>query len=206
MEEFKIPEGYVRLSDGTLKPKELIKEYDLLKDDIVESLFTKAKDIQGILECFRREAIEEIQVLVKCLEDEYCVKSSSKKGNYTITGIDGSKKIAVASSDFIAFNERTALVQQLLEEYVLQITENSGVEIKEIVARALQVDKEGNFSASKLLPLLQYEFDNETWKKAMSILKESIYVTKAKSYIRFYERDPITNEFILIPLDIAKTS
>ena len=51
---------------------------------------------------------------------------------------------------------------------------------------------------------MKLKIEDEDWKKAMHVIKESLSVESTKSYVRFKKRNELTGEMEPIHLDIAK--
>jgi len=54
-----------------------------------------------------------------------------------------------------------------------------------------------------VLALRRLKIDDENWGKAMTLIADAMKVVSSKSYLRFYERDDVSGEYLPIQLDIA---
>jgi hypothetical protein len=68
---------------------------------------------------------------------------------------------------------------------------------------AFQVDREGKISTGRVLGLRRLDIKDETWTRAMAAISDSMNVASTKPYVRFYERDERTGEYMSISLDVA---
>ena len=77
-------------------------------------------------------------------------------------------------------------------------------ELKAIVTDAFKVNKEGKVDKDRILGLRRFQFDDDRWKRAMQAISDSVRVTRSKEYIRFYRRPAPDQDFVQIPLDLAR--
>lgn len=199
-----IPDGYVEDAKGHLVPIGMLTEYDKLKDEFILGIVAQAEAISCDLEAFKKSVINDTKALVDTARNEYGIKNANTKGNITISTFDGRYQVAVRMNDTLEFNEKLAIAKEQIDEYLRELTENAPDELKMLVAQAFEVDKKGNVSTSKVLPLLRLPIHHEKWEKAMLILKESITVSGSKAYIHIKKRDDATGEMKVIPLDSSK--
>ena len=67
----------------------------------------------------------------------------------------------------------------------------------------LQVDKQGSVNTERILNLRTLKIEDAKWLSAMQAIDDSMKVTSTKPYIRFYELDERSGDFVAIPLDVA---
>ncbi|STU38661.1 Protein of uncharacterised function (DUF3164) [Klebsiella pneumoniae] len=170
---------------------------------MVGEIVTKAIELNKLMADFKAMAFSDIAAFVDLSANEYGVTVGGKKGNVTLFTFDGRYKIQRAMADRMQFDERIQAAKALIDECLNEWTENASKEIKAIINRAFDVDKEGKISVSAVLSLRRYEFDDERWKKAMVIIGESLQVLNTSSYIRIYERVGDNGQYRPIPLDMA---
>jgi hypothetical protein len=183
------PEGYMEDSQGRLVPREMIKEVDLVRNDLVMELISKAQTLAGVLAKFKADAMDDIQAFCELSGEKYGAHLGGKKGNVTLFSYDGRYKMLRAIDDSITFDERLQAAKSLIDDCLKRWTENGSVELRTIVNDAFQVDKAGKINTNRILGLRRLEISDETWKQAMQAISDSVQVINSKSYIRFYERE-----------------
>ncbi|HHB8351540.1 TPA: DUF3164 family protein [Klebsiella pneumoniae] len=198
-----VPADYWVDAKGALIPEKLLKPIDKVRDALVGEIVTKAIELNKLMADFKAMAFSDIAAFVDLSANEYGVTVGGKKGNVTLFTFDGRYKIQRAMADRMQFDERIQAAKALIDECLNEWTENASKEIKAIINRAFDVDKEGKISVSAVLSLRRYEFDDERWKKAMVIIGESLQVLNTSSYIRIYERVGDNGQYRPIPLDMA---
>ena len=191
---------------GEKMHKSMITPDKQLKDELVEKLVLRAKEVQAVLADFKKEAAEEIDAYFELLLQKYGMdaKKGSKKGNFTLENFSGTAEIKVAVNDTISFDEKLNIAKAKIDECLHELTKNASAEIKTLITKAFEVDKKGNVNAKKILALKSYDISHPLWIEAMAIIDESIEIVSSKSYIRFYEREDITKPYVQISLDFAK--
>src|SRR5690606_33733777 len=101
-----IPDGYKEDSSGALRPVDSIKQIDLLRDELVASIFHKAEFLNDLLRKFKEETLAEIEAFISLSASEYNVKIGGKKGNVSLTSYDGQYRVMRANQDCMTFDER----------------------------------------------------------------------------------------------------
>ena len=188
---------------GALVPVSAIRPIDLMRDDLVNELFAAIEPKAQAYAESKQKGIETVRTFVDVSAAEFDVKPS-KKGNVTLTSLDGKRRVLVAMQDVLTFDERLhaakALIDQCLEEYSIGANAN----LKVIVQQAFDVNKEGNISTSKVLALRSYNIQDEKWQRAMRALTDSLTVHVSREYIRLYRRDEASGEYVRVDADTGR--
>lgn len=198
-----IPEGYKQDHKGHLIPVNQIKPVDLLRDDLVKKIVDEAKATQKQLREFKLNAFSEVADFIELSAEQYGVKVGGNKGNATFFSFDGKYKIQRAVNENMTFDEGILAAKALIQECLDDWTQDANGNLKALVNRAFEVDKEGNLSTNRILGLRRVQInDDPRWQKAMDAISNSLQVIDSKSYIRIYERDD-NGKYQPISLDIA---
>lgn len=188
---------------GALVPVSAIRPIDLMRDDLVNELFAAIEPKAQAYAESKQKGIETVRTFVDVSAAEFDVKPS-KKGNVTLTSLDGKRRVLVAMQDVLTFDERLhaakALIDQCLEEYSIGANAN----LKVIVQQAFDVNKEGNISTAKVLALRSYNIQDEKWQRAMRALTDSLTVHVSREYIRLYRRDEASGEYVRVDADTGR--
>ncbi|MDO0944629.1 DUF3164 family protein [Chromohalobacter israelensis] len=198
-----IPEGYRTDAKGRLIPEDTIKPIDKARDEIVQELVTKARELNRALGQFKAAAFGDIESFVQLSAEEYGVSVGGRKGNVTLVSFDGQYKIQRAIQDYITFDERLEAAKSLIDECLRDWTDGARSEVKVIVQDAFRTDKQGNLRTGAVLALRRHDFDDPRWLKAMDAISDAVQVTGSKSYVRIYERVGDSDQYRPISLDIA---
>lgn len=191
---------------GRLCPRHLVKPVDIARDDVVRELITIARRRSEGLAGFKRFIEGEIAAFVDLSAEQYGARLGGRRGNVSLLSYDGCLKVTRQIADRLTFDERLQAAKVLVDECLTQWSEGSDDKIRLIVQDAFQVDTKGRISTERVLGLRRLEIDDEKWRVAMTALSDSIQIESSTSYIRFYERDSVEDEWRCISLDFANVS
>lgn len=197
-----IPPGYRKNAKGDLVAESNIKEVDILRDETVNELAAKAKDVSALVAKFKGEAMGEVEAFVETSAEKYDAKLGGKKGNVTLYSFDGQYKVVRQIAEHITFDERLQAAKALIDECLREWTAEGRDEVKTIINDAFRVDQEGKINVGRILGLRRLDISDERWGKAMTAIGDSLQVVGSKPYIRFYERQK-DDSYKPISLDIA---
>lgn len=188
---------------GHLVPVEQVSDYDKVKDKLVRELFDDAVDLSKILAEFKRTTMDNLMAFIELAHEQYGAKVGGNKGNVQIVSFDGRLRVQLTVADCVAFDERLKVAKSLIDECLNSWTENARPEVRTLINKAFEVDKKGDVSPSKVLPLLQLEIKDERWLEAMTAIKDSLTVQYSKQYVRFHQRSGPDGKWEAIKLDLA---
>lgn len=196
------PKGYMRRADGTLVPESKVKAVDKDRNEVVLQLIAEAHSASATLAAFKLIAMQAVQDFVDRSLSEYSAKWGGLKGNVTLTSYDGKYKVVRQIQEHIVFDERLQAAKALIDGCITRWSKGSNANIKAIVNRAFQVDKEGLISTGKVLSLRSLDIEDPEWDQAMRAIGDSMQVVSTKAYLRFYERNE-AGGYDPINLDVA---
>lgn len=203
MSKKEIPPGYWEDARGNLTPISKIKAVDKDRTQVVEALVAMAKEEQSKLTVFKLNTMAAVQEFIERSLAEYDTKTGGAKGNVTLTSYDGRFKVVRQIQDTLVFDERLQAAKTLVDECIQEWSKGSKAEIKALINDAFNVDQAGKINTGRVLGLRRLDIDDERWQRAMKAIGDSMKVASSKPYIRFYERDETSGEYIAIALDLA---
>jgi len=195
---------YMADAKGALVPVETIKPADKLEDEQVRKIMGYARDLSAQIARFRGHTMTDLGELDALLDQEYGAKKGGKKGNRTYQTFDGLMKVQVQVSDFVDFGPQLQVAKTLIDECLNEWSEDSRPEIRAIVTRAFNTDKEGQINRSEIFMLMRLDIADERWKRAIDAIRDAMRVTGSKEYVRFYERKSVTDGWKAVTIDLAK--
>jgi hypothetical protein len=195
---------YMADAKGSLVPLEMVKPADKLEDETVRKIMGYARDLSAQIARFRGHTMTDLGEFDALLEQEYGTKKGGKKGNRTYQTFDGLMKVSVSVADFVDFGPQLQVAKTLIDECLNEWSADSRPEIRAIVTRAFNTDKEGQINRSEIFMLLRLQIDDERWLSAMEAIRDAMRVTGSKEYVRFYERRRITDGWQAVTIDLAK--
>ncbi len=198
-----IHKGYWQDAKGNLIPEGNVKPIDKVQHELVTRMCKLAKDQAAVLATFKRITADELAAFVSLSGSEYGVQVGGEKGNVTLISFDGRYKLMRQVSDTITFGPQLLAAKQLIDNCVHRWAEGANDNIRALVNHAFQADKTGKINTDRVLALRQLEIKDEEWQSAMRAIADSIQTLSSKSYIRYYERNETTGEYLPIVLNVA---
>ena len=195
---------YMADAKGSLVPVEAVKPADKLEDETVRKIMDFARELSAQIGRFRGHTFTDLGEFDALLEQDYGAKRGGRKGNRTYQTFDGCQKVQVQVSDFIDFGPQLQIAKGLIDECLNEWAADSRPEIRAVVTRAFNTDKEGHINRSEIFMLLRLDIEDERWVKAMEAIRAAMRVTGSKTYIRFYERPALDAEWKAVTIDIAR--
>lgn len=180
--------SYMQDAKGALVPVALVKPVDKLMDELVRKMIGYASDLSDQIARFRGHCFDDLGSFQALIAQEHGANVGGAKGNVTLTSFDGTMKVQFQVADLLDFGPELQAAKALVDECLNEWTEGSRDEVRALVTRAFQVDKEGKINRSELFMLLRVAIDDARWQRAMEAIHESIRVIGSKTYIRFYRR------------------
>ncbi|WP_149981115.1 DUF3164 family protein [Pseudoalteromonas rhizosphaerae] len=200
-----VPDGYLKDGKGNLVAIANIKQTDLIKDEFVKKAIDKAVEMQEALAEFKQSLMAEADDFIELLAQEHGVNLGGKKGNVTLRTFDSQLKVTLQTQERIELGPELTLAKQLIDQCLDEWTEGGNQNIKAIVSKTFNTDKQGSLNPQRILALRKLEISDDSgkWTKAMNIIAESVGVVDSCRFIRFYKQDDNGIEQA-ISLDIAK--
>lgn len=195
--------GYWQDAKGNLIPEAKVKTIDKVQHELVNRLAKMAKDMSAVLASFKRTTADELAAFVSLSGSEYGVQVGGDKGNVTLLSFDGKFKVVRQVSDSISFGPQLLAAKQLIDSCVHRWADGANDNIRALVNHAFQTDKTGQINTARVLALRQLDIKDEEWQRAMQAIADSIQTMSSKPYLRFYERNDTTGEYLPIVLSVA---
>ncbi|MDY4480268.1 MAG: DUF3164 family protein [[Pasteurella] aerogenes] len=196
---------YWQDAKGGLTPDELVKPIDKERDALVQEWIEKGKALSQQIAEFKGCVFGDIQAFIELSAEKYDAKLGGNKGNITLFSYDGKYKIQRAINDHLQFDERIQAAKVLIDECLNEWSVGSRPELKALIERAFNVDKEGNLNTSRILGLRRVDIQDPRWLNAMQAISESVQIVSSKAYVRLYERVGDSDQYVPISLDIASS-
>ena len=195
---------YMADARGSLTPIENVKAADKLEDETVRKIMEFARELSDRIARFRGHTFTDLGEFDALLAQEYGAARGGKRGNRTYQTFDGCLKIQVQVADFIDFGPQLQVAKTLIDECLNEWSADSGPEIRAVVTRAFNTDKEGKINRSEIFMLLRLDIEDARWLEAMRAIRDAMRITGSKQYIRFYERARPTDAWRAVTIDLAK--
>lgn len=195
---------YMPDAKGNLVPVETIRPADRLEDETVRKIMSFADELSAQISRFRGHTMTDLGEFDALLSQEYGTTKGGPKGNRTYQTFDGLMKVSVQVSDFVDFGPQLQVAKKLLDECLNEWAADSRPEIRAIITRAFNTDKEGKVNRSEIFMLLRLDIEDQRWQEAMRAIRDAMRVTGSKEYVRFHRRSKVTDSWEAVTIDLAK--
>ena len=196
------PKGFRMDADGNLMREDRIKQMDLERDQVTKDLFRYALEVSDRLEGLYWVLQDEVARFVDHAIAQYGKSLGGKKGNVTLFSYDRRIKIERSRQDKLTFNQNLLAAKAMIDDCIKRWSKGSNRNLQTIVQGAFKTDKNGRFSAAKVLGLRKHNIDDDMWKQAMQALADAIETDSTAEYFRIYWRDE-NGSYHQLPLDLA---
>lgn len=197
--------NYMPDAKGSLVPVELVKPADKLEDEVVRKIVAFAVSLSDQIARFRGHTMTDLGEFDALLAQEYKATIGGKKGNRTYQTFDGLMRVQVAVADFVEFGPQLQIGKAKLDEIMNEWSADTRPEIRAIITKAFNTDKEGQVSRSDIYTLLRLDIDEPRWQEAMRAIRDAMRITGSKEYVRFYRRATLKDAWQPITIDLAAT-
>ena len=195
---------YMRDGRGALIPVALIKPTDKLIDQTVRTIMGYAIPLSEQVSRFKEHTFDDLGALEALLDEKYGARLGGAKGNKTLMSHDTLFKVTVQVADNITFGPELQVAKGLIDECLNEWAEGARDEIRTIVTRAFNTDKEGQINRTEIFMLLRLEIRDPRWVSAMEAIRDSMRVVGSKTYVRCYRRAAIDAQWEAVTIDLAK--
>ncbi|MEN2979969.1 DUF3164 family protein [Tistrella bauzanensis] len=195
---------YLRDGKGGMRAIEVIRPQDLLQDQLVRSEFGWALALAEQVKRFKGHAYEQLGAFDALLAEKYGVAKGGTKGNRSYATYDGLMQIEVRVHDRIVFGPEMQIAKALMDECLNEWAADTRAELRSLVTRAFETDKEGSINRSHVFSLLQIESDDPRFQRGQQAIRDAIRVVGARQYIRYLMRDNADAPWTAVTIDLAK--
>ncbi|WP_444455322.1 DUF3164 family protein [Rhodobacter capsulatus] len=196
--------AYMTDAKGALMPVELIKAQHVLEDETVRKIMGFALALSAQVTRFKEHTYEDLGAFDAILEQDYSLTKGGPKGNRTYQSFDGLMKIEVRVNDLLDFGPELQIGKALLDECLNEWAAESRAEIRALITKTFNTDKEGQVSRSGLFTLLRLESKDERWNRAMDAIRDAIRTVGSKTYYRIQRREAPDAPWTSVTIDLAK--
>lgn len=195
---------HMRDAKGGLVPLKLVRAQDQLQDEVVRKIMGYAIALSDQVARFKAHTFDDIGGFEALLAQEYDAKVGGEKGNKTLMSFDGLFKVTVQVADNIVFGPELQTAKSLVDECLNEWAEGARDEIRAIVTRAFNTDKEGQINRSEIFMLLRLEIEDPRWQRAMKAIRDAMRIVGSKTYVRCYRRETFDGPWQAVSIDLAK--
>lgn len=195
---------YMRDGRGALVPVELIKPADKLEHETVREIMGFGIALSEQISRFKAHTFEDLGAFDALLAQDYGLTKGGPKGNRTYSSYDGLMRVSIRVADLIDFGPGLQTAKALIDECLNEWAADSRAEIRAIVTRAFNTDKEGQINRSEVFMLLRLDIADPRWQEAMRAIREAIRTVGSKTYVRLETRDAPDAPWQAVTIDLAR--
>ena len=205
-----LPAGYVRLANGNLAPTESVKEQDELEDAMVCDLHALMSGLIAGIEHVNGRVREDGAAFLDVLKTKYNVtrrgvstKAAGKadenaQPQMTLMSLDGSMKVVFDRDTRVSFGPDVVHAKELVFKYIADKSKGANQVLVDLAHQAFSNNKDGYIPVGKVAALWRVKCNDPDWTAAMTALKDALRPDGTRDYVRFYERDEDSGEWVLI--------
>lgn len=195
---------YMHDAKGGLIPTEMVKPQHQLEDETVRKIMGFWVALSDQVARHKAHVIEDIDAFVGVLEQEYGAGKGGKKGNMTLSTVDGLFKVEVRIADFIDFGPELQEAKKLVDQCLNEWSEDARPEIRAIITNAFHTDKAGMVNRAEIIKLTRLPIEDARWRRAMDAIRDAQRVVGSKTYIRCWQRKRFDAAWQPVTVDMAK--
>lgn len=195
---------YMADAKGSLVPVELIKPQHRLEDQTVRKILGFAQALSAQVKRFKEHTYEDLGSFDAILQENYGLTKGGPKGNRTYQTHDGLMKVEVRVADLLDFGPELQVAKALLDECLTEWSAESRPEIRALITKTFNTDKEGSVNRALVFTLINLDVDEPRWNNAMQALREAIRVVGSKTYYRIQVRESFDAPWTTVTIDLAK--
>jgi hypothetical protein len=200
--------------EGDFVSAEVMKEMNILNEEIAEGLCIEAIKLSEKIAQFRERAFRMMmyynhkknKIREKNMPKSQQSKGKPKKkkaGYATVTSFSGKYQVKVNAYPYYTFGDGFQVAKEMMAEVIHEsITGEFQQEVREIFDRAFAMDREGQVNLPQIMRLMDYNIPDERWQSGRKILMEELRVLKRQAHISFKVRDD-DDKLMSIPLNIS---
>lgn len=189
---------------GRLQPLSTVKPQDQLQDEVVRKIISYALELSAQIARFKGHSFEDVNSFIDLLGQEYGETRGGRKGNMTFLSYDGTMKMSIQVADHYDYGPELQIAKGLVDECLTEWSADARPELRSIIERAFQTDKEGKINRAELLSLKRLEIEDDRWKRAMQAISDAERAVGSRTYMRFYLRDHADAPWEPVTIDLAR--
>lgn len=196
---------------GEKIPAKYVSAYDKKRDRIAIQIARLWLDERKRLESVKEKTFALIEEVRQAAAKDSKVKLGGKKGYMQFRDFRSHVVVRFENRAKMEFDERLALVQQLITQAIEDLAGDSGrnariLELRKVADAAFRPrGKDGKLDRQRVRDIANVQVDHPKWRKAAEIIRECDRIVGHKPYIRvLMTNDPAVEKHQPITLDISQ--
>ena len=180
------------------------KEYERDKEELINWMGKKAGEVSAALTEFKKTGFEKLESFRAVMLDYGAIRKGERnKGNFEIKNEDF--KIIFSSQVKHAFDERSLMAEKKLKNWLEGFVKNRDKKLHKFIMGLMERNhKTGDLDIKNINRIYKMEndFEDQDWKDAIKLFKESYNPVGTTLYVRTYKRNE-RNGWDLIDLNYS---
>jgi len=197
------PRGYVRDARGNLVHESNVRPRDRDTDAVIDRIHAFGEDLSAQIWRYRTHTMDDVYGLADRIVNDYGAALGGRRGNITLTSIDGCRRVTLAKADYIDVGPEIVAAQALLEECLAEWTKGASRQLQALLRQAFEPAADGRLSVTKLMALRRIRIEDPRWPRFQDAIADAMRPTGRAQYIRLHRRDTPAHRWVAIPLTIA---
>lgn len=178
--------------------------YEKERNELVIEVVTKALDVHEILNTFKEVSFKHMNNWFERMREYGSAKEDQE--NFQLVSADGNLKVLFNRNVTKGFDERSKLAEAKLKEFLNGFVKKRDKVLFELIQGILErnaVTGDLDISNINRLYAMEDKFEDENWKEAIKLFKESYVERSTKYYARFFKKADTNDAWVAIKLDYA---
>lgn len=178
--------------------------YEQERDQTVQAMVEEALELHKRMVAFKAKTTARLESFRKSAQKYGDIRSNSK-GGFSLRHSGQRFRVSYDRNTKAEYDERAALAEELLKEFLEdQVKKKDLQTFRTINALMTRNKKTGDFNPTSINSLIAIEdnYQDERWRKAIKLFKESYQVVEVSMSVSFYQKDEAGKDQ-LIPLSLT---
>lgn len=196
-------------ADAQAQREQELATYKALVDDAIRETVPEACAISETLATKKRAIIDRFRAVIRLKEELFRGSKALRDGRYTdtFTNAAGTARVTVGYNTLDNYDDTYTSGVEMVNQYIESLaTDAKSVQLANMVTTLLRErSKAGQLKAQNVLRLEQMasESGNETFIEGMRIIREAYRPIQSKQFVKVEQKDPISNEWVPIPMNMT---
>ena len=196
-------------ADAQARREQELATYKALVDDAIRETVPEACAISETLATKKRAIIDRFHAVIRMKEELFRGTKALRDGRYTdtFTNADGTARVTVGYNTIDNYDDTYTAGVEMVNRYIESLaTDDKSLQLANMVTTLLRErSKAGQLKAQNVLRLEQMagESGDDTFIEGMRIIREAYRPIQSKQFVKVEQKDPISNEWVPIPMNMT---
>ena len=196
-------------ADAQARREQELATYKALVDDAIRETVPEACAISETLATKKRAIIDRFRAVIRMKEELFRGTKALRDGRYTdtFTNADGTARVTVGYNTIDNYDDTYTAGVEMVNRYIESLaTDDKSLQLANMVTTLLRErSKAGQLKAQNVLRLEQMagESGDDTFIEGMRIIREAYRPIQSKQFVKVEQKDPISNEWVPIPMNMT---